>query len=148
MQVDGAAVAQEDFERIVLDPGAHTLDVAAEGYAPYHTRFTLLSAEHATRRVVLERLSVAAPEAAAATVVAPSDDEPAVSVIQHEAAPDQGDQPFVRRHRFYEEPLFWGIIGIVVVAVGVTLGYAITLEHKPPDTGSTGVVLSGLSAHF
>ena len=148
VRVDESAVAHDDFDRIVLDPGAHTLDVIAEGYAPYHTRFTVLTGEHATRRVVLERIAVATPAAVAVAAEVPSDVAPRTPVVEHEPVADSGEQGFTRQHRFYEEPLFWGIVSLVAVGVGVSLGVALSLEHKPPDTGTTGVVLSGLSAHF
>ena len=135
--VDGSPSALEGHERVLLlDPGAHFIRVAREGYVPHRQE---LHVERGGRQaLVIELEALGAPTAVAAgpslsvggsTLALGSDDAPLST-----PAPVQDD-----RERFVKRPGFWVMIGVIAAAgIGAGVAVAVLRKDDAPSCGTTG----------
>lgn len=121
LRVDGAADPSTGAARtLALDPGRHLLLATAPNHHDAQLEVSLLAAEQRAVSLTLEPVPTAPPI-----------DEP----ITH-------DEP-EHEHTVLDEPLFWILSGVAVVAIGVGVGVGVALGGgtESPYPGSTGVVL-------
>ncbi len=115
--VDGAARAGEGSPRSVpLDPGRHVLRATADAYLEGVLEVSVVAGERPSGRLALER--ILAPEI--------------LPVVPPPGRP------------IFEEPAFWIVGGVIVVALGVGIGLGVglgTASPAPQYGGTTGVVL-------
>jgi hypothetical protein len=120
LRIDGAVDPSTGASRtLALDPGRHLLLATAPDHHDGQLEVSLLAAE---QRAVTLHLEPDAPP--------PPDD-----VLPIE--PSEGERSVL------DEPLFWILAGVAVVAVGVGVGVGVAVgsSTEAPYPGSTGVVL-------
>ena len=116
--VDGDAHEGTGAVRVItLDPGRHTLRATSAGHDEGTLTLSVLAGERGERRMVLVPTASEAPP-----------------------PPPPGGNVF-------DDPVFWVVVGAVVVATGVALGVGLGVASSGEQDrygGSTGVVLDAL----
>lgn len=150
--VDGNAVDRS--QPVALDPGSHVVVVEGDGYERQSVEVSLLPGENLERRVVLAQ--TAAPAADPAVAAAPPVDAPTPASVAEASSPapetTAPPSPFAPppdrddSQPFWKNAILWTVVGGVLVAGAVTAAVVVaTSGESSPDSGSTGVVLSGFS---
>ena len=139
LRIDDVLVV-DSTHPISLDPGSHSLVASATGYAPAREQISVLTGERATRHIDL----VVLPAAAIAPAQVARADEPTMRT-QPVARPFSESAP-EPRSTIWSSPVFWTIVGVVVVGAAVGTVIAVTRSHtSPTDNGSTGMMITALS---
>lgn len=114
IELDGTPI-EADTE-VLVDPGDHVLVASASGRRSARVALTLAPGARVERRIEL------VPEAATAIAGGEQDRAPPGSTS------------------LLEDPIFWGIVGgVVLVGIGVGVGVGVATQSPQPYGGSTGL---------
>lgn len=124
VRVDGREVGQAPLASpLTLSVGAHELEVSAPGYLVHQRR---LAVTRGAQTLVVEL--VAMPDVSAAAAPPPA-------VVARAAVPAAALRLDDDRDRggggLIASPLFWGVVGAVVVGVAVTIGIVVASGGEP-----------------
>ena len=131
---DQLSSLQGNYRTVLLDPGAHTLRVAHEGYEPYRLE---LQMDRGERKALLVELRASPLRMTAGTKV---DISPAaISISTADDGLPGPEPPRDDREPFVKRPAFWVMIG-VIAAAGIAAGVAVAIVRKndAPSCGTTG----------
>lgn len=131
---DQLSSLQGNYRTVFLDPGAHTLRVAHEGYEPYRLE---LQMDRGERKALLVELRASPLRMTADTKV---DISPAaISISTADTGLPGPEPPRDDREPFVKRPGFWVMIGAIAAAgIGAGVAVAIVRKNDAPSCGTTG----------